>query len=86
MSVPHPQKYFVCLEPVKFYGEGNYNLNDIKEVKVTDDFHNLEESVKNCQNHEPIEACITRRYVESILEMCNCLPLRIWDSKVYNIL
>ena len=76
-------KVNICSEPLKFHGEGNYNLNDIKEVKVTDDFHNLEKSVKNCQKKEPLRACTTRKYFEDIVTSCQCLPLRMWNSKVY---
>ena len=65
------------LEPVKLTGEGEYNINVLKEIKVTDSFLGLDEDVRECQNKEPFFNCTTKRYIDSILGECGCLPLNI---------
>ena len=56
-------------------GEGSYNLNILKEIKVTESFNNLDEEVKKCQNIEAYDECTTRHYVKELRELCGCLPL-----------
>ena len=51
-----------------------YNLNDIKKIKASEDFLNLDDSVKNCQ-HEPNDNCTTKSYVARVIQKCDCLPL-----------
>ena len=65
-------------------GEGEYNLNNLIEVKVKESYLGLEKDVKECQNEEPTENCTTRRYLDTILRECGCLPFNIRTSnKVY---
>ena len=64
-------------EPVHFAGEGEYNLNALKEIKVTDSFLGLDEEVRQCQNEEPFHNCTTRKHVEIFLMECGCLPFNI---------
>ena len=54
-----------------------YNLNNVKQVKVTDDFLGLEKEVIQCQNHETYEDCRTKHYIDSLLENCQCLPFSV---------
>ena len=68
---------FTCLDPVKFVGEGQYNLHSLKEVTVTDSFMGLKRDAKNCQNIETYDDCITRQYNAKILQECSCLPLSL---------
>ena len=60
--------------------EGDYNLNVLKEVLVTDFFHGMDRADKECQNKEAQEDCTTRQYIGNILQKCQCLPLSIITS------
>ena len=62
-------------------GEGEYNMNVLKEIKVTDSFLGLDEDKKGCQNEEPFHNCTTRHYISSILKECGCLPLNMASAK-----
>ena len=65
-------------------GEGKYNLNAVKEIKVTESYLGLDESVKDCQTEESIENCMTWNFINSVLHQCECLPLSIsMNSKVH---
>ena len=68
----------LCLqEPVKISGEGEYNLDALKEIEVTTSYLGLDEDVRGCQNVEPFDNCTTRHYIDSLLDHCGCLPLHI---------
>ena len=43
---------FYFLEPVKLFGKGEYNLNVLKEIQVTEDFQSLGEEITGCQTRE----------------------------------
>ena len=62
-------------------GEGEYNMNVLKEIKVTYSFLGLDEDTKGCQNEETLHNCTTRLYIDSILKECGCLPLNIASVK-----
>ena len=62
-------------------GEGEYNMNVLKEIKVTDSFLGLDADTKGCQNEEPLHNCTTRHYIDSILNECGCLPLYMASEK-----
>ena len=65
-------------EPVKLIGEGQYNLNDLKEIKVTDSYLGLDHDVRGCQQtNEPVLNCKTRKYMRSLLKKCYCLPFNM---------
>ena len=74
-------------EPVLLNGEGFYNLNVVKEERVTESFLGLDEEVRGCQNHESQEDCQTRFFIKTALEKCECLPFNIrtaeWKNKVW---
>ena len=57
------------------YGEGKYNLNAIKETKVTNDYLGMDS--KGCQNEEDFEFCKTNSFLKSLKENCNCLPMNL---------
>ena len=63
-------------------GEGEYNLNVLKEIKVTDSFLGFDKDVRGCQNKEPFSNCTTRIYRNTILKECGCLPfnIRLFDK------
>ena len=75
------------LDPVGLFGEGQYNLNNIKEIAVTDSFMGLERETRKCQNIETFDDCKTRLYVEQLRQKCGCLPLslRLSDKVKYKI-
>ena len=69
------------LEPLKLYGEGEYNLNSVKQIKVTSDYLSLSKSVIKCQTEESFENCTTQHHLKRLLEQCQCLPLSIRVSE-----
>ena len=73
-------------EPVKFIGEGEYNLNSLKEIVVTGDFLGLDKEDRKCQNDEPHENCTTRQYHHTFLRECGCLPfsMRLFKTVTFN--
>ena len=87
-SVTYINYYFIkskttFLEPVRLIGEGEYNLNDLKETATTHSFDGLDEMDKHCQNEESINDCSTRHYTDELLRECGCLPFQIrQDEKV----
>ena len=62
---------------MEFIGEGEYNLNDLKEIIVTDSYLGLDENVRGCQNGETLNNCTTRFYMDTLLRDCGCLPFNI---------
>ena len=73
---------FLYLEPVKLIGEGEYNLNVLKESIATDSYLGLDQNIRKCQNEESLYNCTTRKYIDSLLDQCGCLPLNIKIDKV----
>ena len=67
------------LEPVKLSGEGEYNLDVIKEIRLTESYHELEQNVKGCEDKidEPFDNCTTKNYINTLMEECRCLPFHI---------
>ena len=74
----------MILEPLQLVGEGNFNLNVIKNVEVTQSFLGLDENFRGCQDKETFVDCTTRQYIDTLIKTCNCLPfnLRITDNEV----
>ena len=76
-------KYFYFSEPQKLLLEEKetqsiqYNINVVKDVKVTDSYLELDKSVRGCQNEESYEDCTTSYYIKTLLENCKCLPFNI---------
>ena len=68
---------FSTLDPVQLTGEGEYNLNSLKEEEVTESFLGMDQSVRGCQNEEHYDECTTRHYIENMQKKCGCLPLSI---------
>ena len=67
----------IILEPVILNGEGEYNLNALIEVKVTESYLGLDGQARDCQMEESFYNCTTRHYVNTLLKQCGCLPLNI---------
>ena len=71
-------KYFNnLLEPVDLIGEGVYNLNVMKEIRVTNSYLGLDVNVRGCQDIDTLDNCTTRHYEEHLLNTCGCLPFDI---------
>ena len=62
-------------------GEGNYNLNILEEIKVTDSYLGLDKTITGCQTKESYHSCITRNYIDKLMKTCNCLPLSMSINK-----
>ena len=67
-------------------GEGEYNLNVLKDIKVTESFLGLDKDVRGCQNDEPYDNCTTRHYLDTILNNCGCLPFMLRPSESDEVL
>ena len=67
----------IFLEPLILKVGNEYNLNNVKEISVTDDFLTLDQSIIKCQNEESLQDCKTRKYVDTKFEQCKCLPFAI---------
>ena len=62
---------------MKLTGEGEFNLNVLKEIQVTDYFLKNIKEVRKCQNGDAITKCETDYYKNTLLEKCGCIPFRI---------
>ena len=58
-------------------GEGQYNLNILKEIDGTSSFNAMSQDIRGCQNIESVYKCSTRHYQEELRKKCGCLPLAI---------
>ena len=67
----------MSLDPVGLFGEGQYNLNNIKEISVTDSFMGFDRETRKCQTIETYNDCKTRLHVENLRQECGCLPLSL---------
>ena len=76
-----------CTEPTKMTGEGEYNLNVLKEIMVTESYLGLDQNTRKCQKLEPLHNCTTRQYFDVTFKKCGCLPFNMRISaKVYFLL
>ena len=62
------------LDPVSFSGDGQYNVNNFKEITVTDSFMGLDKKTRNCQKFETYNECVTNHYINKVLNQCGCSP------------
>ena len=74
----YESKYF--LEPLMLKIGNEYNLNNVKEISVTDDFLTLDKTIIKCQNEESLQGCKTRKYIDTLVEHCKCLPFGIRNN------
>ena len=63
------------LDPVKIIEEGQYNLNNLKEISVTDSFMGLDKATRHCQETDTYDDCKTWLHVDNLRMECGCLPL-----------
>ena len=48
---------------------------------ITESYLGLDQDVTGCQNQESIDSCKTRRYLDTLLRNCGCLPFSIRSSQ-----
>ena len=65
------------LEPLRLVGDGDYNLNLLKEVSTTDDFLTLPLEKRKCQEITDFQSCFSNSSVNSLKKNCNCLPFNV---------
>ena len=70
-------KSSLILDPVVLLGEGQYNLNILKEIDGTSSYNGMSQDIRGCQNKESVDKCTTRSYEEELRKNCGCLPLAI---------
>ena len=66
-------------------GEGEYNLNILKEIEVTDSFFELDNKVMKCQSYRDkgtYDDCTTRYFMKEIRIICGCLPLHVDNATI----
>ena len=71
---------------MEIFEEGQYNLNNLKEITVTDSFMVFDRKTKNCQDLEAYDDCKTKFYVGNLRQECRCLPfaLRLSEKVKFN--
>ena len=72
-----PSHNIFITDPLKLPTGREYNLNNVKELKITDEFLTLDKQIIGCQNTESIEECKTREYIDTLMKKCKCLPYSI---------
>ena len=73
--------FFFHLDPVQLSGEGEFNLDILKEIAVTDSFLRLDQDVIECQSvGETFDNCTTNFYRNYTRIKCGCLPYSITSS------
>ena len=60
-------------------------MDVLKEIKVTNSYLGLDQDVRDCQHEEPYDNCTTKHYLDSLLEVCGCLPLTVRSSKFQKV-
>ena len=65
------------LDPVVISEEGQYNLNNLKKISVTDSFMGLDIKKRNCQSIDKYDQCKTMLHMENLRHECGCLPLSL---------
>ena len=74
--------YLCFLEPLKLRVGNEYNLNNVKEIEITNEFLTLDKVIINCQNDESLDDCTERKYINAIMKNCNCLPFDKREDEV----
>ena len=72
---------------MEIFDEGEYNLNNLKEIAVTESFMELDRDSRKCQNIETYEDCKTKSHADYLRQNCGCLPLslRLSEKVISNI-
>ena len=68
-------------------GEGEYNLNILKEIKATESLYELKQEDRNCQGYGKevtYDTCTTKYFMEQLRLKCGCLPFAIINATSNN--
>ena len=68
-------------------GEGEYNLNILKEIEATESLYELKQEDRNCQsygNEVTYDTCTTKYFMEQLRLKCGCLPYAIINATSSN--
>ena len=88
------KKFFPCIlnlicpldpVPITLTSEGSFVLTSIKKISVSSDFLSLAQDITQCQTDQLRADCITRKYQEAILELCQCAPISLRHSYPQNV-
>ena len=64
-------------EPLRLEVGNEFNLNNVKEIKVTKQFLGLNMDIIGCQNVNSLSDCKTEQYRSTLKEQCHCSPLSL---------
>ena len=56
----------------------------MKQIKITDEFLRLDKETTKCQNEETYDDCVTKQYIVSLTQECECLPFSIAQTDKVN--
>jgi len=70
----------IFVEPLELVLEKKYYLNVIKQITVTDSYLALDKETRGCQK-ESFDDCTTRKYLNALMNKCQCLPFHILQTK-----
>ena len=63
-------------------GEGEYNINALKEIKATDSFLTLDDEIRGCRSSEEShDDCTTRIYLDNMRQKCDCRPFSVGSQE-----
>ena len=67
-------KLLLSTVPQKLFYNWKYNLNVVKEIKLTDSLSSIQQ---NCSMEETIHQCRSKEYMEMLKKKCNCVPFSL---------
>ena len=53
-------------------------------MDTSEEFDALSDNIKDCQNEETIEDCVSRNLVNGVQANCKCLPIDLIDFRLDN--
>ena len=65
--------------------EYEYNLDALTMIEATDSFIGLDQEDRGCQL-TPLYNCTTKKYFDTLMNQCGCLPLsiRLSDKVIFD--
>ena len=69
------------IEPLRLAVGNEFNLNNVKEIKVSDEFLGLNMDITGCQNDRSLTDCKTEQYLTALRTQCKCLPLSVSSTE-----
>ena len=63
-----------------------FKIRDIKDIVAKDSFLTLDLDVRECQDDEVYDDCVTRNHLNTLTSNCHCLPFHLrLSEKVLHI-